>query len=143
MASACLDQLSVWYLYGSNFSQCIWVMVLCCPPIVMHKPTVFACVIKAPLPASETHSDCVPFLPTTITTLRQAHFRLSSTDFFSAYHKLCFDGACSTRAGPNSAHTHSRTWTSGVMREGVWIWTRLWFVGRVPVKATLMATMFY
>ena len=28
VASACLDQLSVWYLYGSNFSECILVMVL-------------------------------------------------------------------------------------------------------------------
>lgn len=30
VASACLDQLSVWYPFGSNFSQCILVMVLLC-----------------------------------------------------------------------------------------------------------------
>lgn len=53
VASACLDQLSVWYLHGSHFSQCIWVMVLCCPTTTSNTHTHTAPCPHCVSPASD------------------------------------------------------------------------------------------
>lgn len=110
VASACLDQLSVWYLYGSNFSRCILVMVLCTP----HTRTNWLSLSASFSPQKPTASP---------TTLHRAHFAFSADYRF--YHTSVLTALL--RTSWSEQHMHI-TWSSRLVREGVWNGTMLRFL---------------
>lgn len=119
VASACLDQLSVWYLYGSNFSQGILVMVLFYPYTHTHTRASTRLSLSASL--SSQHPGC----PAATTCI-----------FHRLYYYLTILGSSPPVltgllhvSGVNSSsyeQAHKRR-SSRLMCKGVWSGTMLWF----------------
>lgn len=112
VASACLDQLSVWYLYGSNFSQCILVMVLCSQCTRADRPS-----LSASLSPPETHCVCVT--PAALHQARLEYFPQT----LSSYHTWKFTAVltglhCTSKS---EQHMYTVTHTQNiVIKVNVW-----------------------
>lgn len=116
VASACLDQLSVWYLYGSNFSQCILVMALCSPYTLMER-------LSGSLSPNKTHGVCVTLHSLSII---HRHYRCNLQESSPLFWQARSARVAQSNTGAPSDKNKTRSLRLAC--ECVWSGTTLWFL---------------